>query len=280
MLHIAALEGSAPTDQMPSIEQAVIKWGDYLDYMNSFYLLLDSATIEIMKLSYFNLHEITNRDAFRVAYKNGQSEGENVAVESIASVFQMGRYLSTYRDDIPIEYHSLISMRQVISLDVIQHASSSFRKVASIPGLAKTLASFAKSLSEYKVGNYETSIILSWFIVEAALSHLWKSHVDSLNSESSDGRKRINRERRDFLTGRDFTISMVSNLLELWGELPNLQFQDIDLVRGFRNKIVHGHNFAPDAAATQLAMKTAQGMIERLWGLSFRTNMSYSVSGI
>lgn len=280
MLRVEALEqGKSPEDH-PLIEETVRRWGAYLDYLNAFYLLLDSSTIELAHFSYFNLHEITNRDAFRVRYEGGKSLGENIAIESIASVFQMGRHLSSYPSRVPIDYDAQIMMRQVISIDVIRHASSMFAKVVASPGLEKTLASFAKSLSEYKVGNYETSVVLSWFITEAAISQLWRMHIDGLNCDLTDGRKRINRDRRDFLTGRDFSISLVSNLLELWGVLTNPQFQDIDAVRGFRNKIVHGYNFVPSPSEAQLAMKTAQSMIDRLWGLRFIPSMSYSVTGL
>ena len=115
-----------------------------------------------MNLGYFNLHEITNRDAFRVRYENGKDAGENVANESIASVFQMARFASSY-GSIPIPHDSRIMMRRVITRDAIAHAAEDFRVVMSNPGLESVLASFTKSISEYKVGNYETSIILTWF---------------------------------------------------------------------------------------------------------------------
>lgn len=278
MIRIEALEiEHLPGTHVP-IDSTVQSWGEYLDFLNAFYLLLDSSTIELSNFAYFNLHEITNRDAFRVRYEGGKSVGENIATESIASVFQMGRYLVSYNSEIPIEYHNNISNRQVISLDVIKKSANEFAKAIAVPGLVKTLSSFAKSLCEYKIGNYETSIVLSWFITEAALSQLWKKHIDSLNTERTDGQKRINRQRKDFLTGRDFTISMVSNLLELWGALPHSQFQDIDTIRGLRNKIVHCHNFVPGASEAQLAIKTAQDMIERRWGLRFSPSMGYSIT--
>jgi hypothetical protein len=283
MMRIEALEKSESQrlSEVPTpIETTVKTWGKYLDFLNTFYLLLDSSTIELFKFCYFNLHEITNRDAFRVTYENGKCISENIATESIASVFQMGRYSSSYGHGIPIEFAPQISMRQVISLEVIRHAAAEFAKVIAVPGLEKTLSSFAKSLVEYKVGNYETSVVLSWFITEAALSHLWKNHIDNLNTDLSDGRKRINRSRKDFLTGRDFTISLISNLLELWDALPNAQFQDIDTIRGFRNKIVHNHGFVPGPNEAQLALKTAQAMIDRIWGLRFTPNLGYSVTGL
>ena len=282
MLRVEALEKVQPDqpDAFMPIETMVRTWGEYLDFLNTFYLLLDSSTIELSNFCYFNLHEITNRDAFRVRYEEGKCTGENIAMESIASVFQMGRYSSSYQSGVPTEYDSQIMMRQVIPLEVIRHAVAEFTKVIATPGLEKTLSSFAKSLSEYKVGNYETSVVLSWFITEAALSQLWKGHIDNLNTDFPDGRKRINRERRDFLTGRDFTISLISNLLELWGALPHAQFQDIDAVRGFRNKIVHNHNFAPGPNEAQLALKTAQAMIDRIWELRFTPSLGYSVTGL
>ncbi len=73
---------------------------------------------------------------------------------------------------------------------------------------------------------------------------------------------------------------MVSNLLELWDVLPNSLFKDVDTVRGFRNRIVHKLKYMPKATDTQLALKTAQVMIERIWNMSFTPNLSYSVSGI
>ncbi len=282
MIRIESLEQALPNeaDAAIPIEKMAKTWGRYLDFLNAFYLLLDSSTFEISNFGYFNLHEITNRDAFRVQYESGECTSESIATESIASVFQMGRLSSSYRKEIPIEYDPWIAMRHVISLDVIKHAVADFTKVIAAPGLERTLSSFAKSLSEYKEGNYETSIVLSWFITEAALNHLWEIHIDDLNIDFSGGKKRINRERKDFLTGRDFTISLISNLLELWGALPHAQFQDIDTVRGFRNKIVHNHSFTAGPNEAQLALRTAQTMIARIWGIRFTANLSYSVAGL
>ena len=281
MLRIEALErDEVQTVASTSIESTVGKWGEYLDYLNAFYLLLDSSVIKSMNLCYFNLHEITNRDAFRVRYENGKDVGENVANESIASVFQMGRFRSTY-GSIPIPYDTRIVMRQVISHDAIAHAVGNFRVVMSNPGLEKVLASFTKSISEYKVGNYETSIILAWFISETIISKYWKGHIESLNKEVADGQQRINRERKDYLIGRDFPISLVSNILELWGILPFSLFKDVGAVRGFRNKIVHGASkYAPSAKEAQLAINTALELSRRSNGIDFIPNLSYSVAGL
>jgi hypothetical protein len=276
VLRIEALEQYPET----KIEDTVRAWGEYLGFLNVFYLLLDSAMLLVARLSLFNLHEITTRDAFRVRYEGGKSVGENIAMESVASVFQMARYLSSYGQDLPLEHDPRISMRQIVPLEVFRLASTQFASVMNSPGSEKDLASFAKSLSEYKVGNYETSLILAWFIIEGAIASLWKRHLDGINCEYENGQRKINRERHDFLTGRDFTIGMTSNLLELWNILPNSLFKDIDATRGFRNKIVHKLKYAPNAADTQLAIKTAQVMIEQMWKISVVPNLDYSVVGM
>ena len=280
LVRVQNLEPDELLSKHAPIEDTMRRWGEYLDFLNAFYLLLDSATLEIDHFSYFNLHEITNRDAFRVTYEDGKNTGENIAIESIASVFQMGRHSGSYRTDLPIEFDSGIMMRQVISLSAISHAGESFRQVISAAGAEKPLAAFAKSLAEYKVGNYETSIVLAWFITEAAISSLWRSHLDGLNRNLMDGRKRMNRERMDFLVGRDFTTSIVSNMLELTGVFAHEVFEEIDEVRGYRNKIVHARKFTPGPREAQLAMKTAQAMIERLWSIRFTLNLGYSISGL
>lgn len=255
-------------------------WGDYLDYLNAFYLLLDSATLEIESFTYFNLHEITSRDAFRVTYLDGIVTGEVVVSESLASTFQFGRSSSNYRADLPIEYDPRIRHRRVVSLEIISHAVSKFETVVAKPGLEKTLAAFAKSLAEYKIGNYETSVVLAWFITEAAINALWIKYLDGQNSELPSGKHRLSGVRKKFLTGRDFTTSIVLNIMELSGVLDHGTFEEIDAVRGFRNKIVHGHKFSPKDDEAQRAIQVARAMIEKQSSLRFQPNLNYSFNGL
>jgi hypothetical protein len=279
-MRVVELEVDRPADGIEPIQNMMQRWGAYLDYLNAFYLLLDSATIEVDKMSYFNLHEITHRDAFRVTYEDGKFSGESIAMESLASVFQMGRHPSSYSADLPIDFDTRLQFRQVVSVESLTYALGAFTKTFGIPGSQRPLSGFAKSLAEYKVGNYETSIVLSWFIIEATLNTLWKDYLTSQNSDMGDGRIRINRERRDYLTGRDYTASVLSNLLELNGTIENALFLNIDAARGYRNKIVHAKDFRPSATESQLVLRTAQEMIKRVWSISFEPNMGYSVSGM
>jgi hypothetical protein len=279
MLRMEALEQSQTNRFEGAIDMR--HWGNYLDYLNTFFLLFDSATHEF-GLDHFNLHEITNRDIFRVRYEDGKVVGWNVSTQSIASVFQQGRFLSNYSSspNIPIENDLRISStrRIVIELSIIEHTSVLFAQVVAASGMEKTFASFAKSLSEYKIGNYSIALVLSWFIVEEVVSQLWKAHLGNLNRNITEGEARIDSNRREFLIGRD--IGLVVNLLELWDVLPYPLFKQINIVRGYRNKIVHRKNFELSNDEAELAIRTAHALIERISGIRFVPNMGFPSPGL
>jgi hypothetical protein len=256
-------------------------WGEYLDYLNTFHLLLDSATIDVDKLACFDFQEITSRDAFRVTFEEEQELSQGVfPSQSLASIFLMGRHLSSYNTGIPIEIDSRLCFREVISIDEISHTSEQFALVISQSGCEKVLASFAKSISEYKIGNYEISIVLAWFITEAIVNNLWITHLDSLNQDLQDGRKRINVDRKKFLTGTDFNIGIITNLLELFNVLEGDWLDKVDKVRKCRNKIVHTDTYSPGVDEAALAIAVAQEMIARKWKIILNLDLSYSIKGL
>ena len=273
-------DGSDPSKPI-SMKDRVGLWGEYLDYLNTFYLLLDSATIDVDKLACFDFQEITSRDAFRVTFENEREPSQGVdPSQSFASIFLMGRHLSSYRNGLPLEVDSRLSCREVISIDAISHASEQFALIISQSGSEKVLASFAKSLSEYKIGNYEISIVLAWFITEAIVNDLWSTHLDSLNQDLPNSRRRINTDRRKILTGTDFTISIVTNLLELFDVLEGDWLEKVDKVRKCRNKIAHTNTFSPGVDEAELAIAVAQEMIARKWKITLNPDLSYSIKGL
>lgn len=281
MLRLEALETESGSRLMPrDIEFTVKKWGQYLDFLNSFYLLLDSSTMRYMNFSYFNLHEITNRDAFEVNYENGKVAGQVVAAESVTSVFQMARIKATY-GRFPIRNHPAIVTRRVISLEAIANAVTEFGHVVKRPGLEKVLATFTKSLAEYKVGNYETSIMLAWFISEAVIHKMWETCINSLLEDAGEVQQRINSKRKHFLRGRDFPVAVVTNILELFGILSLKLFKDVNTVRGWRNKIIHRDPaYSPKANDAHLAIATALELSRITDGIDFTPSFSYSIAGI
>ncbi|EHV2843322.1 hypothetical protein CRN32_05700 [Vibrio vulnificus] len=276
MLNLKACDKNLDT----GLDKVVERWNIYLGYLNSFYLLLDSAAIGVMGISYFSLHEITNRDAFPLSIENGKVISESISSESIASTYQMARYLSSYRQGIPLSIDTRLSSRHVINVEAIELAASNFEKLFSISGMQKELSSISKSISEYKVGNYETSVILSWFCTEKIVSHQWNSHLISLDRNFGDN-KRINSKRLKQLTDRDYTISIIINMLELWGVLPFELYKDIEKVRVARNKIAHGDSkYIANSADACLAINSALDLVNIFYKIQVKPSLGFQVSVI
>ncbi len=280
MLHVPELEAEFETkddDKLRPIEDTVAWWGRYLDYLNCLYLLLDSATIEVARLAYFELSEITNKDGFRVRFKDGKWGGEGIATESITSYYQMGRFASSYRND-PL-WDSRILHRMPLKKEVFDTLFATFSVVTRNVSLLKNLAAVAKSIAEYKVGNYATSLVLSWFVCESQLSTHWRAFLKASNREFPDRSKRISSDRQQILTGRDYPISVVSNLLELSDEIPYETFKHIDTVRGYRNKVVHQEpNFSCGLTHCEEAIELALNLTLKDSGIRVIPNLGFSIS--
>jgi len=272
LLRVNSLE-DALSDPLDT-DKSVIIWNKYLNYLNTLFLLLDSSAITEASL---RLHEITTRDVFRASYENGNFTSSPIVGENTVSVFHL---IAPFSSEVGIRLLAAAVNRVVLSLDYIKKAVTEFGYVVDSPGLERTTATLAKSISEYKVGSYEICVVLSWFVIEEALNQLWKSHLDGINNAASRGKKRINSDRMGRLTGRDYPISVVSNLLELWGYLPITLFRRIERIRQFRNRIVHRQELIElTSSEANLALVTSLELMERVWRLSVRLNSGHSVLG-
>lgn len=260
------------------IAQLIARAKIYINYLNCFYLFLDSATITIDKFSYFNFREITTHDIFRISFTQGKFSSNGIPTESITSHFLNGRYLSDYNHPHSLESDSRITFRSEISLEAIDCAATKLFDVFSKDGSIRHFTSIAKSIGEYKIGNYDTSIILAWFAIESIINELWENHIGSLNTTSMNHRPRISSERKKALTGSSFEASKIIQMLELFGILSFDTFEKLKTVRQNRNNIAHIQKIALTAEKAGEAISAAQEMIFLLWGIEFTPNLNYSIS--
>jgi hypothetical protein len=154
LLKIQEIEDKLPSTESQDIHKIVSWWGEYLDYFNCLYLLLDSAVLKVMNLGYFDLAEVTNKDAFRISFEDGKEIGSSIAQESITSVYQMARYISSYNLNMPLQIDSRLSMRRTLPKTVFDEITKNLEIVAQKKRLVSLLSNITKGLSEYKIGNY------------------------------------------------------------------------------------------------------------------------------
>jgi hypothetical protein len=252
----------------------VANWNAYLNLANVFYLLLDCSLTQVRNYQYFQLSEITNRDAFRCAYENGRNVGHAVASESFAAQFQLDRY--------PISDPSCntrLTHRYTIDEPIFKHCFERFIRVAGNEQHVVRLSDLAKSLSEYKIGNYPISLVNAWFVCEREISDRWQAFIASRAKKYEDGRERINAERRRFLTGKDFTASVMSNTLELMDVFTNEDLRILDEIRRVRNGIAHNLGDENcDAEICQSAISIASRLVLENEPFQLQLNFNYSFS--
>jgi hypothetical protein len=210
-------------------------WKVYLPYLNTIYLLLDSLSIINLKSAYFSLSEISHKDAFRVFCEYDEFRGFSSSSESYSSIYQNRRFHRDIND--PIDFK--LEFQPIIPKKLFNELFSIFNKLYYKPNAVDILSELVKSIGEYNLGNYSTSLVLSWFIIESFVKEQWNSLLDSKNMIYEHEKKRISKKRKDYFNGRDYSMSIITNILELFNEIDYEIFEMIDFVRNKRNKIVH-----------------------------------------
>ena len=213
--------------------------GRYLEHVNVLHLLLDSAVLKIKNLGFFDFSEVTRKDAFRMHFGGSGPGGFHIQDQSLAAVYQLGRFSPSFYLNGDPRQDPRIFHRRELPKEVFDRLAEDFHTTVSDAPLIGRLANLARGLSEYKVGSYGTSIVLSWFVIEEIITQRWKAFLDSKKTGFENGKSRLNSDRRERLEGRDYPVSVVSNLLELSDSLDFSVFECIDQVRKCRNAIVH-----------------------------------------
>lgn len=274
------------SDTSPDTEHTIKQWSTYLDHLNCIYLLFESSVLKKLKLAYFEISEISNKDAFGVRFENSKFSGCSISELSFAYKFQMGRFLSDYRGDISLtlalKSDPRILPRIEIPKIVFDTLHSDFSIIYKNHKNVKMLSEITKSLGEYKIVNYSTALILSWFVIESYLFAYWNKLLDSKNITHDDGSKRISSERREYLLGRDYPLSVISNMLELFDQTSFETFRKIDKVRKIRNKIVHPDNDESSCGheICQTAFDIIKEFVRHETGVDLKFNLSYSIRSL
>ena len=90
-------------------------------------------------------------------------------------------------------------------------------------------------------GHFETSQIVAWGITERCLNQLWSTHITASNDAFSTDSSRpfINSDRRGKLNGRDFSASVISEILSLAGVIDFDTYDKLNRARRDRNNWLH-----------------------------------------
>lgn len=210
---------------------------EYIAYLNAFQLLLTSATLQVQKYNYFDNVSLSSYDVISTTKKDGKFDGASLPSFDITQSYYLGRYLSQYNPNYPVEIDQRIAHRHTIIKEVFDKSIVDFKKIFTDIDTVYILSQINSALSEFKKLSFRQSLILSWFSIEYFINKHWINFLQE--KKEAKETQIINSTRREFLTGKDITSSIMSNMLELNGKIPNDIFVKIDNVRGKRNLIIH-----------------------------------------
>ena len=130
-----------------------------------------------------------------------------------------------------------------LNVELVERAATKADEANQKHGLnARTQADFLlQAFSLFQRHHNETAHVVSWAIIEYCVNFIWSSFLDEsagVNALEGDV-KFLNSERRQKLTGRDFSISTITEVLSLNGKIDFETYCELNRVRGHRNRWLH-----------------------------------------
>jgi hypothetical protein len=110
------------------------------------------------------------------------------------------------------------------------------------------------------------ALVLAWSVCEQLLSVLWETMIEEFKSAASS---RMNKDRRKKLDGRDYTASVVIEILELNGKLDQELYSHLETARQARNRWAHKF-VAPTLGEIHSCMRSAEIMFRKFLGIDLK----------
>jgi hypothetical protein len=219
----------------------------------------------LSRLQNFALEKMVVSPSDLISLKSLDDTGMSFGDYRVAAL-ALARYPSTYAQGIPTTLDWRIVRRSVIVK--IETVTESFRLLSTIlhhpdPDALFLADLHVRSCKAYEDHNYALCLVTAWTIAENLMQRLWNRYVDENRLRQVAGTEVvfINSDRRDkLIKSRDFTPSVISEILSLTNRLPFELYQGISKVRQARNEWLHDLRPVSRDDASR-AVKTAEQML-------------------
>lgn len=104
------------------------------------------------------------------------------------------------------------------------------------------------------------ALVLAWGVCEQAISREWSNLISS--GPSGD----ISKDRRSKLTGRDYTASVMVEILEISNRISHDLFRSLEVARKARNHWVHEMRM-PKESEVGVAIRAMEEILEKTFGV-------------
>jgi hypothetical protein len=130
---------------------------------------------------------------------------------------------------------------RVFSLAAVDESFRLLSDVVASNELLQLVDNALRGVAGHTAHEFDSSLIQTWAVVEQLLTTLWERYVEESREREVAGEVRaiISSDRRKALTGRQFTVFIVSEVLALVGKLPVDLYDRIAICRKARNGWIH-----------------------------------------
>lgn len=255
-LHLKAPYLKRLLGRVPENQYQMRRWHFYTAHLNCLYLLLDCHVLKDLKVGYFQLEEVTRRNA-------------NVVSQYGISIAPQSHHQTVVTED---GLH--------VPSGTLESVNRDYAALTNDFDHIHVLSELTKSLSAYKSGDFTTSFVLAWFLLERFIESAWTSYLQSQDRDLSGGRKRMNAQRRAvFANPNAYPVSVKLQILELSGALSFDHFSELDTLRDRRNSIIHSRRrsgISNDDDSCKRALELIERFIKSVYGLPLALNRGYS----
>lgn len=153
--------------------------------------------------------------------------------------------------------------RRVIELDVLEHSMNLLDMILDSNEviLIQMIEAIYLATFRFYENRFGESITLAWGVCEQLISSIWATMLDDIRDDN-----RMPRTRRKQLVSRDYTASVISEILEINGLIDYDLLRLLNKVRKSRNKWSHEMK-EPEEREVHDSIKVSQSLLERTKGI-------------
>lgn len=249
---------------------------DILKYLNSVLIILQSRASEHFFKPFIDPVELTLKDVIYHEYQGEQIAKFDIdSVEQLAQYQYLARFIGSY---VNVNLNNLDTSKNSFWYKLIQHSVSSDKRITARSGriipksvfdlvvqdleiagkdymLVQLLAALNRSSQLYSLGDYDMSLIQSWFVIEAYLFKLLEKKTPGIDTAEMSSSEAIKQ-------------------LKILKAIPYEVGNDLHSIRIARNKVVHStFDSKADSSDAVIAIEAIKQFIQRDTGLTISINL-------